>query len=207
MQKKKQKRVNVKDIIFVAVILVTCFFVFCLVKGNVPAIFGYRMLHVVSGSMEPAIESGSYIIIKETSLSELAVGDVITFVSEEPAIYGMYNTHRIYDICKDTYSGETLYITKGDAYEEPDSYVVSGDQIVGKMVKILPYGKTISKIMTTLSNNYVYFGIVIVPLVICLVSYFVQFVEALFGKSEEDNDEMSDDNSKENKETDSYENS
>lgn len=207
MQKKKQKRVNVKDIIFVAVILVTCFFVFCLVKGNVPAILGYRMLHVVSGSMEPAIESGSYIIIKETSLSELAVGDVITFVSEEPAIYGMYNTHRIYDICKDTYSGETLYITKGDAYEEPDSYVVSGDQIVGKMVKILPYGKTISKIMTTLSNNYVYFGIVIVPLVICLVSYFVQFVEALFGKSEEDNDEMSDDNSKENKETDSYENS
>ena len=196
MQKKKQRRINIKDIIFVAVILLTCFFVFCLVKGNVPAIFGYRILHVVSGSMEPAIERGSYIIIKEVNSSELKVDDIITFVSEEPAIYGMYNTHRIYDICKDTYTGETLYITKGDAYEEPDSYAVSKDQLVGKLVKILPYGKTISKIMTTLSNNYVYFGIVIIPLVICLVSYFVQFAEALFGKADDEDD---DDDSEEDK--------
>ena len=154
-----------------------------------PAIFGYRMLHVVSGSMEPAIERGSYIIIKEVTPSELQVGDIVTFVSEEPAIYGMYNTHRIYDICTDTYTGETLYITKGDAFEEPDAYSVSEEQIVGRLTKILPYGKAISKIMATLSNNYVYFGIVIIPLVICLVSYFVQFIEALFGKNDDEEDD------------------
>lgn len=189
MQKKKQRRSNIKDIIFVTIILLTCFFVFCLVKGNVPAIFGYRMLYVVSGSMEPAIERGSYIIIKEVTPSELQVGDIVTFVSEEPAIYGMYNTHRIYDICTDTYTGETLYITKGDAFEEPDAYSVSEEQIVGRLTKILPYGKAISKIMATLSNNYVYFGIVIIPLVICLVSYFVQFIEALFGKNDDKEDD------------------
>ena len=65
VQTKKQEKINIKDVIFVAVIMITCFCIFCLVKGNAPAIFGYRILHVVSGSMEPAIESGSYIIIKE----------------------------------------------------------------------------------------------------------------------------------------------
>lgn len=188
MREKKPKKINVKDVIFVAVILLTCFFVFCLIKGNVPAIFGYRILHVVSGSMEPMIESGSYIIIKEVSVSTLQEGDVITFVSEEPSIYGMYNTHRIYDICKDTYTGDKLFITKGDAYAEPDLYPVKAEQVVGKLVKILPFGKTMSNIMAHLSNNYVYFGVVIIPLVICLVSYLVQFIEALFGKEDEEED-------------------
>lgn len=189
MREKKQKRINVKDVIFVAVILLTCFFVFCLIKGNVPAIFGYRLLHVVSGSMEPMIESGSYIIIKEADVSTLCEGDIITFVSEESSIYGMYNTHRIYDICTDTYTGETLFITKGDAYTEPDIYPVKTEQVVGKLVKILPYGKTLNKIMTNLSNNYVYFGVVIVPLLICLASYFVQFMEAIFSKDDEEQEE------------------
>lgn len=188
MQTKKQRKINIKDVIFVAVILITCFCIFCLIKGNAPAIFGYRILHVVSGSMEPAIERGSYIVIKEVETSEIKVGDIITFVSEEPAIFGMYNTHRVYDICKDTYTDETLYITKGDAYEEPDAYAVSEKQIVGRIAKILPYGQVINKVMTTLSNNYVYFGVVIVPLVICLVSYFVQFSEALFHKDDDDDE-------------------
>ena len=186
VQTKKQGKINIKDVIFVAVIMITCFCIFCLVKGNAPAIFGYRILHVVSGSMEPAIESGSYIIIKEVETTEIKVGDIITFVSEEPAIMGMYNTHRVYDICKDTYTGETLYVTKGDAYEEPDAYAVTEKQIVGRLTKILPYGQVINKVMTTLSNNYVYFGVVIVPLVICLVSYLVQFSEALFQRNDDD---------------------
>lgn len=192
-QKQKQRKINIKDVIFVAVILITCFCVFGLVKGNAPSIFGYRILRVVSGSMEPAIASGSYIIIKEVEISEIEVGDIVTFVSEEPTIYGLYNTHRIYDICKDTYTDETLYITKGDAYDEPDAYAVTKEQIVGRMVKKLPSGKTITKVMATLSNNYVYFGVVIIPLVICLVSYLVQFSEALFGKNDEDDEDFTGD--------------
>ena len=188
MQEEKQGKKKSNDLLFIVIVLLTCACIFGLMKGNAPAIFGYRILHVISGSMEPMIESGSYIIIKEVSPSSLQVGDVITFVSEEPAIYGMYNTHRIYDICKDTYTGETLYITKGDAYEETDAYPVTEEQIVGKLVKIVPFGKTIGKLLTHLSNNYVYFGIVILPLMICLISYIVQLVKALFEKDKEEID-------------------
>lgn len=187
MQKEKKKNKG-NDLLFMIVMLVACVCILGLVKGNAPAIFGYRILHVISGSMEPAIETGSYIIIRETDSENLEIGDVITFISEEPAIYGMYNTHRIYDICKDTYTGETLYITKGDAHADKDAYPVKEEQIVGKLVKVLPFGKSIGKALTHLSNNYVYFGIVIVPLVICLISYIVQLAKALFGKDEEETD-------------------
>lgn len=185
MQDKTVKKRKIKDVVFIIVVLVTCFFAVCLMKGNMPAIFGYRILHVISGSMEPTIENGSYIIVKEISPAKLQEGDVITFISEEPAIYGMYNTHRIYDICKDTYTGETLFITKGDAHEETDSYPVLKEQIVGKMVKVVPFGKNVGKVLTRLSNNHVYFGIIIVILGICLISYVIQLFKAIFHKEEE----------------------
>lgn len=185
MQKEKKKNKG-NDLLFIIVVLVACVCIVGLVKGNAPAIFGYRILHVISGSMEPAIETGSYIIIRETDSENLEVGDVITFISEEPAIYGMYNTHRIYDICNDTYTGETLYITKGDAHTNTDAYPVTEEQIVGKLVKVLPFGKSIGKVLTHLSNNQVYLGIAIVILAICLISYIVQLVKTLLGKDEEE---------------------
>lgn len=186
MQEEKTRKRGSGNSIFIIFILLACVFVFGLLKGNAPAIFGYRILHVVSGSMEPMIEEGCYIIIKEVSASKLQEGDVITFISEEPTIYGMYNTHRIYDIFEDTYTGERLFITKGDAHPEPDDYPVEVDQIVGKLVKVLPFGKTLGKLMTHLSNNHIYFVIVILPLVICLVSYVIQFFKALLEKENEE---------------------
>lgn len=185
-EKKKKKKKKSNDVFFIIVMFIMCVCILGLLKGNAPAIFGYRILHVISGSMEPAIEVGSYIIIKETDANSLEIGDVITFVSEEPAIYGMYNTHRIYDICRDTYTDETLYITKGDAHETTDAYPVTEEQIVGKLVKVLPFGKSIGKLLSHLSNNYVYFGIVFIPLGICLISYIIQLLKALFGKDEEE---------------------
>lgn len=185
MQKEKKKNRG-NDLFFIIVMLVACICIWGLLKGNAPAVFGYRILHVISGSMEPAIEKGSYIIIKETDSEKLRIGEIITFISQEPAIYGMYNTHRIYDICKDTYTGETLFITKGDAYEDTDGYPVTKEQIVGKLVKVLPFGKSIGKLLTHLSNNHVYFGIVIIPLMICLISYIVQLAKTIFEKENEE---------------------
>lgn len=178
MQDKSIKK-KAGDLVFFFIMLLFCVCIIGLIRGNAPAVFGYRILNVISGSMEPEIETGSYIIIRETDSDELVVGDIITFISKEPAIYGMYNTHRIYDICKDTYTGETLFITKGDAYEETDAYPVHENEIVGKLVKVVPFGKNIGKMISHLSNNYVYFGIIIVPLLICLISYVVQLFRTI----------------------------
>lgn len=185
MQKEKNKNRKKGDFLFCGIILLLCVCIVGLLKKDVPAVFGYRILHVVSGSMEPYIGEGSYIIVKETDAAELKIGETITFISEEPAIYGMYNTHRIYDICKDTYTGETLFITKGDAHQDTDAYPVKENQIVGKVVKVLPFGKSIGKMLAHLSNNYVYFGLIIIPLLLCLISYIVQLIREVAKKDEE----------------------
>lgn len=182
--RKGKKKSN--DIVFIVVTVLVCIFVINLFKGNAPAVMGYRILRVVSGSMEPELERGSCIVIKETNASDLREGDIITFISEEPSIYGMYNTHRIYDVFTDTYSGEKLFWTKGDAFDEPDDYPVTEEQIVGKLVTVIPFGKKLGALLAHLSNNNVYFVIVILPLLGCLISYLLQFIKALSDKEEDE---------------------
>jgi len=182
MLKEKKREKKSSDIVFFVIMLFLCVCILELARKDVPSFFGYRILNVISSSMEPEIETGSYIIIKETDSESLMIGDIITFVSKEPAIYGMYNTHRIYDICKDTYTGEKLFITKGDAHQDTDTYPVYGNEIVGKVVKVLPFGKTIGKVVTHFANNRVYLGIIMVFLGLCLVSYVIQFIKAVLDK-------------------------
>ena len=95
---------------------------------NKPAVlFGRSIVKVVSGSMEPSIHSGDYIIIEKTDCSELKAGDIICFYSHDSAIYGMLNTHRIVRILDDG-----SFVTKGDANSAEDPSTVTYDTIVGK---------------------------------------------------------------------------
>ena len=79
---------------------------------------------VESGSMEPAITTGSLVLIlpKET----YDIGDVITFKS---ATADVPTTHRITDTY--TENGRLWFITKGDANEEADTAAVARGDIIG----------------------------------------------------------------------------
>ena len=46
---------------------------------TVPRLFGYHIYSVISGSMEPAIPTGSLVYIKEMEPEEMQTGDVIAF--------------------------------------------------------------------------------------------------------------------------------
>jgi len=95
--------------------------------GRAVSIFGRSVLVVVTGSMEPSIHEGDYIIIKKCDPAELKAGDVITFVSKDEDVKGKLVTHRITAAAPD--GG---FVTKGDANETEDMYAVYGDEIVGK---------------------------------------------------------------------------
>src|SRR5699024_5161336 len=72
------------------------------------SLFGYKVKTVLSGSMEPGIQTGSIIAIKEPEPNyTFEKNDVITFITEEEKII----THRIDEVRKDDGS----YVTKGDA--------------------------------------------------------------------------------------------
>lgn len=90
---------------------------------------GIRLLTVVSGSMEPEIKTGSVAVISKniTDFKDIGKGDVITFEIGDSLV-----THRVAEIIEDG------IITKGDANNSEDSWVVTKDMYYGKQLFSVP---------------------------------------------------------------------
>ena len=104
-EKKKGKLSFVSDFLFVFVL--TIFVLVTLIMLGTK-LFGYQILTVDSGSMEPNFPEDSLIFVKMVDPSELQADDVITFTVDEK---GTLVTHRIVAVLKD----ERSFITRGDA--------------------------------------------------------------------------------------------
>lgn len=167
------------DCIFAVVVVYLCYYIVSAAYSSAPSFFGYRMMRVLTDSMEPVFVGGDCIIIKDTEENELKVGDIITFYSQDPALSGACNTHRIYDIAEDYVTGETVYYTKGDNNTWKDEYTVSEEQIVGKYVGRLPFGQVLSSFLDKVWEQNFYFLIVIVPILLCLTSCVIQLVKEI----------------------------
>lgn len=87
---------------------------------------------VKSGSMEPTIHVGSIVIVKP--VENYTVGDVITFGPDTKI--QIPTTHRI--IAIDSENGTTLFTTKGDANEEPDTNRTRLSDVHGKVIASIP---------------------------------------------------------------------
>lgn len=86
---------------------------------------------VESGSMEPAIMTGSVVVIRPEA--DYQVGDVITFASG-----GLVpTTHRI--LAFDERGAERAYVTRGDANSADDPGSVSQSSVLGKVIFDVPY--------------------------------------------------------------------
>lgn len=112
--------------IVILLVALSAYILICSINGKAASVFGVSIVKVVSGSMEPSIHEGDYIIIRKIKSSELKAGDIICFYSRDEEIYGMLNTHRIVRIL------DGGFITKGDANNIEDSAAVAADDIVGK---------------------------------------------------------------------------
>ena len=188
---------DILEIVLLVIMIGLCIVVLMAGSGRVPYVFGYRVLQVVSDSMKPTISDETCIVIRKVKdINDIKVGDIVTFMSEDPTIEGFYNTHRVHDIVTDAETGEILLQTKGDKYEEPDALLVSYDQIAGRYVGELPYGEYLYRGILFLMDRVNYFIIVIAPLFLCLMSYIKQLIMAIFGKSEDDDEEDEDEEDK-----------
>jgi len=104
-----------------------------LVFSIFPITGNYKVLIVQSGSMAPAIKTGSVVIVKP--VSDYKIGDVITFGQATKT--KAPTSHRIYDI--KVVDGQPVYITKGDANNAPDAKEISKSEIIGKVLFDVPY--------------------------------------------------------------------
>jgi hypothetical protein len=80
----------------------------------------------------------------------------------------------------------TKYETKGDANPVADEELITYDQISGRYLRELPGGVLLGKFFVALSDNRVYFFVVMLPLAICLLSYFWQIVGYVTHRYEEE---------------------
>ncbi|HUQ85836.1 MAG TPA: signal peptidase I [Candidatus Limnocylindrales bacterium] len=95
---------------------------------------GFRAFTVMSGSMEPAIGTGSLVITKSIHPDNLKLSDVITFI--RPSRDREFITHRIVDLSKS--KDLTIVKTRGDHNNSNDPWVLAGGGVVGKVVASIP---------------------------------------------------------------------
>jgi signal peptidase I len=99
-----------------------------------PTLFGYRALTVISGSMEPTIETGSVVVDKVISPLEASPGDVVTF--PDPSRDGRLVTHRLRSM---RVEGDTAsMVTKGDANDAVERWTVPLDGKIGRVAYQVP---------------------------------------------------------------------
>ena len=172
----------IKDLLFVLLVAAMCVLIVAISRGYRPNIAGYQLLRVLTYSMSPAIEENSLIIIKEVPQESIQVGDIITFVSEDPDLKGFYNTHRVHSIREDEETGEKQYITKGDKNTYIDVYPVHYRQVAGKYLYSVPFGHVVGQAIAALADQRVYFIFIMLPLMLCFLSYMWQIIALLTSK-------------------------
>lgn len=147
--KKKKKPGKILSIIFnlilVLMILVAAIFVVDRFYNRVTFIFDHSVIIIATGSMEPAIPARSCILISRVAPEDVRVGDIITFYSDDPAIAGSLNTHRVHSVISSIDGIE--YQTKGDNNPLPDAYHARAERLVGKHVRNLPLLSFVARII------------------------------------------------------------
>lgn len=96
-------------------------------------IFPVRPTVIISGSMRPVMDVGDIAIVAKVNLKHLKEGDVIQYHQVEgriPVLHRIIKTHVI--------QGKQVFITKGDDNNSPDSLPVYPEQVVGKVVFVVP---------------------------------------------------------------------
>ena len=126
-------------------------------KSKVVSLFGYSGLSVVSGSMEPEISIGDYIIVKKPKIEDINTRSIITYEKEDVLI-----THRVVRI-----NDDGSYVTKGDANNVEDDGDVKFENIIGVCAFNIPLLGTI--LLFIKSNIYYIIGFLI------LVSISIKF--------------------------------
>ncbi len=124
------------------------FFSIYILKSKYSNIFGYSYFEVLTGSMRDEIKEHDIVVVKLNS--DFAQGDIITYYSDNNFI-----THRVQSI------NEDVIVTKGDANNASDT-PIQKNQVIGKVVKIIPNLGIILKLITDKVTILFALGIIII---------------------------------------------
>lgn len=111
--------------------LLLCILFLLIAPLQLPKLWGWQMFSILTGSMEPAIPTGSVIYVKPADIEDIQEGDIITFRLGS----GKVNTatHRVVEVLEDGVK------TKGDANANVDATIVDEKRLLGRVVYTLPF--------------------------------------------------------------------
>ena len=121
-------------------------------KKTYSSFFGYSAFEIETGSMASSINIGDLVLVKNTKSVDL--NDVITY-----DVGGKFVTHRVVQQFADTFT------TRGDANNSNDE-PINSDQIVGKVVMVLPKFGIIKSVVF---HPEVLIPFIVVLFIICLI--------------------------------------
>lgn len=163
--------VNILSVIIIASAVIILLTVVLTKSGEAPNVFGYSAFRVLTGSMEPAIETDSLILVRRIAPSEVKKDDIISFYSKDPSHGGAVNTHRVISVEQD---GELwYYTTKGDANQIADKYIVTSNELIGKVIFT---SHPLGIFVRLLANPLIFIPVILIPLFVILLSNLIRTV-------------------------------
>ncbi len=154
-------KISINTILFFLIAIGTL-----VVLSFLPLPGNYKIFTVQSGSMEPAIHTGSLIFVKP--LADYSVGDIVTKKTDDPK---MTVTHRV--VTKEEIDGQTVFETKGDANDSSDGEKFGKDMIIGKKFLTIPFLGYLTSYAKTQMGIIL---IIIIPAVIIIYDEFNKIV-------------------------------
>ena len=105
--------------------------------------FGWRVDTVFSSSMEPKLKVGSVVVTRPVKAEDIKVGDIITFYSP---LKERLTSHRVIAVEQ----GSSFdFRTKGDASEDADPFLISAQNVVGKVCFDIPWVGYVTQFVKT----------------------------------------------------------
>lgn len=138
----------ISTIVLIFAILIFVFILFSNLRGEMLFIGDRAPVWVRTDSMEPTIPAQSYVVIRKADSSEVAVGDVILFASDDPRLEGANNLHRVVEIVGD----HEEFVTKGDNPQTnplADKQTAKAEKVIGIYERTLPVLSALVRFLTT----------------------------------------------------------
>lgn len=163
-QRKKTRRNPLASVIRILGTVLLAALVAVCVPLTVPRLFGCHIYSVVSGSMEPAIPTGSLVYIRNMEPGEMQTGDVIAFYGARDQASVI--THRVVE--NRVVMGEL--ITKGDANQTEDMNPIPYENVIGSVVCSIPGAGRLAELLTSSAGKAAAGGVILTAVLLQLAA-------------------------------------
>jgi len=140
------------------------------IAGGAPSIAGYQLYIVLSGSMSPAFETGSVVLVRPLAPSAVQPGDIITYRDPDPEKADTIVTHRVMAVLP---TEPLSFTTRGDANNANDLIPIPASNLLGRVNYSVPL---LGYLLSFVRTGAGILLMVIVPALLIVVSELRRFI-------------------------------